>query len=136
MKWLINKIVGSKNQRELKKLGTIVNKINELELEYQALSEEALKKKTFEWKEKLKSFESELDDSIETWKTEQLGKILRPTADDKRNIEEDSRIRKNDGLESVYDRQAEYLNEILPQAYAVVKNGARRMVGMSYTVCD
>ena len=136
MKWLINKIVGSKNQRELKKLGTIVNKINELELEYQALSEEALKKKTFEWKEKLKSFESELDDSIETWKTEQLGKILRPTADDIRNIEEDSRIRKNDGLESVYDRQAEYLNEILPQAYAVVKNGARRMVGMSYTVCD
>ena len=136
MKWLINKIVGSKNQRELKKLGTIVNKINELELEYQALSEEALKKKTFEWKEKLKSFESELDDSIETWKTEQLGKILRPTADDIRNIEEDSRIRKIDGLESVYGRQAEYLNEILPQAYAVVKNGARRMVGMSYTVCD
>ena len=28
------------------------------------------------------------------------------------------------------------MNEILPQAYAVVKNGARRMVGMSYTVCD
>ncbi|MEC7223037.1 MAG: DEAD/DEAH box helicase, partial [Verrucomicrobiota bacterium] len=136
MKWLINKIVGSKNQRELKKLGTIVNKINELELEYQALSEEALKKKTFEWKEKLKSFEVELDNSIETWKTEQLGKILKPTADDIRNIEEDSRIRKIDGLESVYDRQAEYLNEILPQAYAVVKNGARRMVGMSYTVCD
>ncbi len=136
MKWLINKIVGSKNQRELKKLGTIVNKINELELEYQALSEEALKKKTFEWKEKLKSFEAELDNSIETWKTEQLGKILKPTADDIRNIEEDSRIRKIDGLESVYDRQAEYLNEILPQAYAVVKNGARRMVGMSYTVCD
>ena len=30
MKWLINKIVGSKNQRELKKLGVIVNKINDL----------------------------------------------------------------------------------------------------------
>ena len=130
MKWLINKIVGSKNQRELKKLGTIVNKINELELEYQALSEEALKKKTLEWKEKLKSFEAELDNSIETWKTEQLGKILKPTADDIRNIEEDSRIRKIDGLESVYDRQAEYLNEILPQAYAVVKNGARRQTVM------
>ena len=93
MKWLINKIVGSKNQRELKKLGTIVNKINELELEYQA-QRGSFKEKTFEWKEKLKSFESELDDSIETWKTEQLGKILRPTADDIRNIEEDSRIRK------------------------------------------
>ena len=36
MKWLINKIVGSKNQRELKKLGVIVNKINELETEFQS----------------------------------------------------------------------------------------------------
>ena len=50
MKWLINKIVGSKNQRELKKLGAIVNKINELETEFQSLSDDQLKSKTSEWK--------------------------------------------------------------------------------------
>ena len=136
MKWLINKIVGSKNQRELKKLGVIVNKINELEAEYQSLSDDQLKSKTSEWKEKLKSFETDLDTNIEDWKNKEINKLLRPTNDEIKDIEEKSRIRKIDGLEEVYDKQSEYLNEILPQAYAVVKNGARRMVGKSYTVCD
>ena len=136
MKWLINKIVGSKNQRELKKLGVIVNKINELEAEFQSLSDDQLKSKTSEWKEKLKSFEIDLDSNIEEWKNKEINKLLRPTNDEIKDIEEKSRIRKIDGLEEVYDKQSEYLNEILPQAYAVVKNGARRMVGKSYTVCD
>ena len=136
MKWLINKIVGSKNQRELKKLGVIVNKINELEAEFQSLSDDQLKSKTSEWKEKLKSFETDLDSNIEEWKNKEINKLLRPTNDEIKDIEEKSRIRKIDGLEEVYDKQSEYLNEILPQAYAVVKNGARRMVGKSYTVCD
>ena len=136
MKWLINKIVGSKNQRELKKLGVIVNKINELEAEFQSLSDDQLKSKTSEWKEKLKSFETDLDANIEDWKNKEINKLLRPTNNEIKDIEEKSRIRKIDGLEEVYDKQSEYLNEILPQAYAVVKNGARRMVGKSYTVCD
>ena len=136
MKWLINKIVGSKNQRELKKLGVIVNKINELEAEFQSLSDDQLKSKTSEWKEKLKSFEADLDTNIEDWKNKEINKLLRPTNNEIKDIEEKSRIRKIDGLEEVYDKQSEYLNEILPQAYAVVKNGARRMVGKSYTVCD
>ena len=136
MKWLINKIVGSKNQRELKKLGVIVNKINELEAEFQSLSDDQLKSKTSEWKKKLKSFETDLDTNIEDWKNKEINKLLRPTNDEIKDIEEKSRIRKIDGLEEVYDKQSEYLNEILPQAYAVVKNGARRMVGKSYTVCD
>ena len=136
MKWLINKIVGSKNQRELKKLGVIVNKINELDAEFQSLSDDQLKSKTSEWKEKLKSFETDLDANIEDWKNKEINKLLRPTNDEIKDIEEKSRIRKIDGLEEVYDKQSEYLNEILPQAYAVVKNGARRMVGKSYTVCD
>ena len=136
MKWLINKIVGSKNQRELKKLGVIVDKINELEAEFQSLSDDQLKSKTSEWKEKLKSFETDLDANIEDWKNKEINKLLRPTNDEIKDIEEKSRIRKIDGLEEVYDKQSEYLNEILPQAYAVVKNGARRMVGKSYTVCD
>ena len=136
MKWLINKIVGSKNQRELKKLGVIVNKINELEAEFQSLSDDQLKSKTSEWKKKLKSFETDLDANIEDWKNKEINKLLRPTNNEIKDIEEKSRIRKIDGLEEVYDKQSEYLNEILPQAYAVVKNGARRMVGKSYTVCD
>ena len=81
MKWLINKIVGSKNQRELKKLGAIVNKINELETEFQSLSDDQLKSKTSEWKDKLKSYETDLDAKIEDWKNKEINKLLRPTND-------------------------------------------------------
>src|SRR5690606_33120247 len=35
-----------------------------------------------------------------------------------------------------FDAQQKYLNEILPEAFAVVKNGARRLVGQSVQICD
>jgi hypothetical protein len=46
MQWLIKKIIGSKNERDLKRLRPLVIQINQKELEYQALSEDALKAKT------------------------------------------------------------------------------------------
>ncbi|MBJ6725133.1 preprotein translocase subunit SecA [Geomesophilobacter sediminis] len=49
---LIKKFVGSKNERELKRLWPIVEKINGLEAEISKLSDEALRGKTFEFKER------------------------------------------------------------------------------------
>ena len=43
---LITKIFGTASQREIKKIRPLVNKILELEEEYKALSEEALRGKT------------------------------------------------------------------------------------------
>jgi len=45
-------VFGSKNDRELKRMGKVVAKINGLEQEYEALSEEALKAKTAEFRER------------------------------------------------------------------------------------
>lgn len=53
MQWLLKKIVGTKNERDLKRLRPLVARINALEVEYQALSEEALKAKTAEFKQRL-----------------------------------------------------------------------------------
>ncbi|MDH3998790.1 MAG: preprotein translocase subunit SecA [Desulfuromonadales bacterium] len=50
---LVKKIVGSKNDRELKRLQSIVSEVNAREPEVQALSDEALKAKTTEFKERL-----------------------------------------------------------------------------------
>lgn len=55
---LITKIVGTKNERELKKLRPIVEKINSLELQIQKLSDYELSRKTFEFKERLERGES------------------------------------------------------------------------------
>ena len=91
--WILKKIVGSKNQREVRRMLPLVAKINEIEAGLQSLPEEALREKTAAWKAEL----SQIQDS------ELLKKRL---------------------------------DEILPEAFAVVKNAARRMVGMQFTVCD
>ncbi|MCH8511687.1 MAG: preprotein translocase subunit SecA [Kiritimatiellae bacterium] len=86
MQWIVKKIMGSKNDRDLKRLWPIVAQINEFETQYQSLTEAELKAKTAEFKERLKNGE---------------------TTDD-----------------------------ILPEAFAVVKNTCRRLVGTEYKVTD
>jgi preprotein translocase subunit SecA len=50
---IIKKIVGSKNERELKKLWPLVARINALEADIAPLSDDRLRNKTFEFKERL-----------------------------------------------------------------------------------
>ncbi len=91
--WILKQILGSKNQRELKRLMPIVRRINELDEQFKSLSDDDLRAKTRGWKERLAP------------------------------------------VEEPAEREA-ILTEILPEAFAVVKNGARRMCGKSWTVCD
>jgi preprotein translocase subunit SecA len=88
---IIKKIIGSKNEREVKRLRPMVAKINEIEASLQSLPDEALRQKTAEWKARL------------------------------------SAITDHDELKAA-------LEGILPEAFAVVKNGCRRLVGKEITV--
>ena len=93
--WILKKILGSKNQRELKRLAPVVRRINEFDEQFKSLSDDELRAKTAAWKE-------------------ELAKIP--------NVEE----------------QWQRLDEILPEAFAVVKNAARRLTERKQTfmVCD
>jgi len=51
--FIIKSLVGSKNDREVKRLRPLVARINEIEVSLQSLPEEALRQKTAEWKERL-----------------------------------------------------------------------------------
>ncbi len=55
--WVLKKLFGSKNQRDIKRMLPIVRRINELEREYQALSDEALREKALAWKTELSGIE-------------------------------------------------------------------------------
>lgn len=55
---LLTKVFGSKNDRTLKNLGKVVTKINALEADYEKLSDEELKAKTAEFRQRLESGES------------------------------------------------------------------------------
>src|SRR5437870_9264142 len=93
--WILKKIVGSKNQRELRRLAPIVQHINEFDEQFKSLSDDELRAKTAAWKEEL----AKITDPEEQWRK---------------------------------------LDEILPEAFAVVKNAARRLKDrqQSFTVCD
>src|SRR5881394_2292211 len=82
--WILKKIVGSKNQRELRRLAPMVRRINEFDEQFKTLSDDALRAKTAAWKDEL----AKISDPEEQWNR---------------------------------------LNEILPEAFAVVKNAARRL---------
>ncbi len=53
MQWLLKKFIGSKNERDIRKLRPLVDRINALEEEYQKLSEEELRAKTAEFRKRL-----------------------------------------------------------------------------------
>lgn len=92
IQFLLRKIVGSKNQRELKKIWPIVRQVNEIETKLQSEPEGALVERTRKWQAELKNM---------------------------------------DRLE-----QKKHLMKILPEAFAVVKNAARRLSGQELLVCD
>jgi preprotein translocase subunit SecA len=93
--WILKKILGSKNQREIKRLHPIVRTINAFEEQYKALSDDELRAKTAAWKAEVSTIED-------------------PEA------------------------LARRLDEILPEAFAVVKNAARRLTErqVTFQVCE
>ena len=85
MQWLLKAILGTKNERDLKKVRPFVGRINALEKEMQALSEDALKAKTDEFRARL--------------------------------------------------AKGETLDDLMVEAFAVVKNACRRLCGTVVDVC-
>ena len=68
--WILKKIVGSKNQRELRRLAPMARRINEFDEQFKSLSDDALRAKTATWKDEL----TKISDPEEQWN--RLGEIL------------------------------------------------------------
>ncbi|RDX36267.1 preprotein translocase subunit SecA [Kangiella sp. HD9-110m-PIT-SAG07] len=54
----LSKIFGSRNQRTIKRMGKLVERVNQLEADYESLSDEQVKAKTAEFKERLEKGET------------------------------------------------------------------------------
>ncbi len=63
MQWLLQKILGTKNQRDIKRILPLVNRINALEESYQKLDEETLRGHTAQFRQRLADGET-LDDLL------------------------------------------------------------------------
>ncbi len=65
MQWILKKILGTKNQRDIKKLQPFVDQMNACEEEYQKLTDNQLQAKTVEFRERLEAGETVDDLMVE-----------------------------------------------------------------------
>ena len=123
---IIKKLFGDKHEKDLKVILPIVDEINGYYETIKNLTNDELKSKTTEFKEKIKAHTEETHNLIA-----ELKKRLQSDEEFDRNAAYDEL----DGLEDkLSDEYEEILDEILPEAYAVVKSTCQRLVGTSWTV--
>lgn len=125
---LLKKVFGTKHDREAKKLLPIVEAINRFDDEFASLSVEDLRNKTMEFRRRIR--ESTVDERAEY---DRLAAAVRQNEDPnqaKALIDDLKAAEKH-----LLDVEREVLDEILPEAFACVKQACRRLMGTSYTVC-
>ncbi len=118
---VLKAFVGDKSQKDVKGLQPIVDKIKSFETALEGLTHNELRNKTLEFKAKIKENRKVLDDQIA-----QLEEEVKASTDIDKNEEIYTEI---DRLkEEAYKISENTLNEILPEAFAVVKETAKRFV--------
>ncbi|WP_324721907.1 preprotein translocase subunit SecA [Salinimicrobium sp. HB62] len=111
--------VGDKSKKDIKEIQPIVNKILALEKEFEALSLDELRAKTLSFKTRIQEAIKEVNEQMET---------LNAEADAFEDItrKEDIYAEIDALKEKSYEISESVLNEILPEAFATVKETAKR----------
>jgi len=127
---LLTKLFGSKSERDIKKLWPVVEEIKSYEDEIGKLSDNGLKGKTESYKERLKEATSEIDSEIVSIKEKINSGDESITLEDRREFSDTLEQLEKEWLDTVED----VLEDILPEAYAVLKETCRRFVGKKWEV--
>lgn len=116
----VTKVFGSKSERDLKPINPIVGQINEEYVKLKALSNDNLRHKTTELKNKISEYLSDIDSEVAELKA-------KTEVEDVDIHEKDEIFKAIDKLAKKRDEELEkVLQDILPEAFAVVKETARR----------
>ena len=117
----LSKLFGSKSDRDIKAIQPIVNKVKEEYSKLTNLSHDELRAKTVEFKNRIQEYLKDIDAEIADLKLQSDDNSTDMSA--KTVVYE-----KLDKLSKDRDKKLEeILNEILPEAFAVVKDTARRL---------
>jgi preprotein translocase SecA subunit len=121
---LIKKIVGTKNDREVKRIRPYVDEINQLEAEFEKLSDAELRAKTEEFKKRVHEATAHLRSALEEAQREVL------SGDNEDHEELKSRIEESD--KELRKAEADVLENLLPEAFAAVREASRRTIGLRH----
>ncbi len=127
LKDLFSKVFGTRHDREVRKVQPIVEEINEIAEDLKSLSDDELKAQTTKLRgiiqERCGELQAELDELRET-------KRQTEDAAERESLQAEI-VRTEDQLKEVLQ---DTLNDILPEAFATVKEACRRLVGTPITV--
>lgn len=116
---ILKSFLGDKNANDLKEVRKVVAKIKAVEPQIQQLSDEGLREKTAEFKEKIKASSANV--------TSQIEKIKEEIANTSNIDEKEALFNKIETLKKeAYDLEEKVLTQILPEAFSLVKETARR----------
>src|SRR5574341_1021160 len=118
---LIKKIVGTKNEREIRRLQPLVERINSLEPEFERLTNAELKLKTDDFKKRIGEATASLRRSLE----EAEARAAAETGERR----EDLKAEAEDLAKDLREAENDVLAEILPEAFAAVRESSRRTTG-------
>ncbi|MFT3901800.1 MAG: preprotein translocase subunit SecA [Niabella sp.] len=112
---------GSKSEKDVRKITPIVEKVNEYYTQYQSLSNDELRHKTVEFRERIKTHLTDIDNKISALNAD--AEALPPTD----LLQKDNIYKQVDELKKDRDKEIEKaLEAIQAEAFAVVKETARR----------
>ena len=117
-KFLVNKIVGSQSERILKGFKPLVDKINGLEETIASLSDEKLRAKADEFKKRIKARSGEFEKDLQDLE-QQLKEVAIAQEKQKLKIK-------------IKDINNKILEDVLPEAFAVVREAAKRTIGLRH----
>ena len=122
---LLKKFFGSQSEREFKKSELQIDEINNFAREFIDLSDEQLQAKTEEFRTLLRERTADQSPQLRELEEQLRG-----------DLEPDERERLSDELdrldEEVRQLEVQTLNEIMPQAFALVKEVCRRLLGKTW----
>ncbi len=123
---LIKKIFGDKHSKDQKILWPIVDEIKEEYETIKNLTDDELKGKTLEFKSRIQDYTTEIREKIE-----ELKRQLQSNEEfDRHGVYEEIEELEDE----LNDKYEEILDEILPEAFAVIKATCERLIGKSWTV--
>ena len=116
---ILKSFLGDKNQRDLKEVGKVVAKIKKIEPVIQELTDDGLRQKTREFKEKIRTATADITQKIE--EIREKIKTIQNIDEKEALFSKIEELKKNS-----YKIEEKVLNEIHPEAFAVLKETGRR----------
>ena len=128
----LSAVFGSRNQRLLRALEPLVEEVNRRDEEASTLSDEELRGKTDEFRERLRPYVEKVEEAREAQSraSRQLMRVRTPT---ERKRLQNEVTRAEYALEDGKAERNRALDDILPEAFATVRQACRRLVGKSWS---